>query len=318
MPASNIVAAIDKARRDVPTEKRRGHLGASSIGGRCLRQVWYGFRWAYEENHLGRLRRLFDRGHEEEFRFNRYLRLAGFEIRDYAQRLGWHKETNSYTSMDWDIAVPEYKKGHCIDVSNDAAHISLATAAGQGPKQWSFKDHRGHFAGSSDGMIRGPGLPEGWGGLEEKTHSDKSFKSLVKGGVLTSKPVHYVQMQIYMHYFGLTWTLYLAVNKNDDELYAEIVYYKKEVAMFHVDNAKKVVESRLPPMRITDDPSWFECKFCAFREQCHYGVHLEKNCRSCVYAEAAADGEWYCGMHSSIIPHDFIPTGCISWEDINK
>jgi hypothetical protein len=310
---SAIVAAIDKARRDVG-ERRRGHLGASSIGGRCLRQAWYGFRWAYEEKHIGRLKRLFDRGHEEEFRFNRYLRSAGFEVLDYSERLVWHHGSGSWATLPWD-ADPN-PVDDLVDVSEDAAHIALATAAGQGPKQWSFKDHRGHFAGSSDGMIRGPGLPEGWGGLEEKTHSDKSFKSLIKSGVLTSKPVHYVQMQIYMNYFGLTWTLYLAVNKNDDELYAEIVYYKKEVALFHVDNAKKVVESRLPPMRITEDPSWFECKFCAFREICHYHTSPEKNCRSCAFAETADDGKWHCNKFNSILPDDFLPKGCAEWDPI--
>jgi len=312
---SAIVTVIDKARRDAD-EKRRGHLGASAIGAKCLRQSWYGFHWAYQERHLGRLKRLFDRGHEEEFRFNRYLRLAGFEVRDYAQRLGWHRETNTYTCLDWDIEVPEYKKGHCIDVSESAAHIALATAAGQGPKQWSFIDHNGHFAGSSDGMIRGPGLPEGWGGLEEKTHSDKSFKALVKSGVISSKPVHYVQMQIYMHYFKLRWTLYLAVNKNDDELYAEIVYYKAEVALYHIDNAKKIVESRKPPVRITEDPSWFECKFCAFREICHYQTCPEKNCRSCSFSEIAADGRWHCNNFGNLIPDDFVPKGCDAWSPI--
>lgn len=315
---SAIVAAIDKARRETVGEKRRGHLGASSIGGRCLRQAWYGFRWAYEENHLGRVRRLFDRGHEEEFRFNRYLRAAGFEVLDYSERLCYsptQADAGSdylYRCVPWHEDVPV----HYTDVSNDAAHIALAADAGKGPKQWGFKDHRGHFAGSSDGMIRGPGLPEGWGGLEEKTHSDKSFKSLVKGGVLTSKPVHYVQMQIYMHYFGLNWTLYIAVNKNDDELYAEIVHYKKEVALYHIDNAKKVVESRLPPMRITDDPSWFECKFCAFREICHYQTSPEKNCRSCTFAETADDGKWHCNKFNSILPDDFIPKGCAGWDPI--
>jgi hypothetical protein len=240
--------------------------------------------------------------------------MAGFEVRDYSSRLVWHPGSGCYATIPWDEDVNA--TDDLDDLSDDAAHIVVATAIGQGPRQWNFKDHGDHFAGSSDGMVRGPGLPDGWGGLEEKTHSDKSFKSLVKSGVISSKPVHYVQMQIYMHYFKLKWSLYLAVNKNDDELYAELVYYKEEVALYHIDNARKVILSPVAPMRITEDPSWFECKFCAFREICHYQTSPEKNCRSCTSASAADDGQWNCGRFGNLIPENFLPKGCDDWNPI--
>lgn len=323
--SSDLVAAIDKAVRDdhekanMFGQERRGHLGASVIGNRCARAVWYGFRWAYQERHLGRILRLFSRGHEEEPRFARWLRMAGAEVQDYSQRLCYYSgpEGSEYRCVDWNDPVPAYFE----DVSQDPHHIAIATDQGVGPKQWNFVDHDDHFSGSSDGRIRaGEGctlkLPDGWGLLEEKTHSDKSFKQLTAKGVLSSKPTHYVQMQIYMHYFGLPWALYMAVNKNDDTLYCELLWYKEEVAMGYVAAASKLIEARTAPARLTKDPSWFECKFCAYRDICHYNEVPQKNCRSCAFASAAADGGWHCNKFNGELPKDFIPKGCEQWEPI--
>lgn len=318
--SKDYVTAIDRAVREShynATDDRRGHLGASAIGNRCSRQIWYGFRWAYEEKHTGRLLRLFNRGHEEESRFARWLRTAGVEVQDYSERL-CIDGGGQYRLLDWD---DEMSILYSEDVSDDPHQIALATAEGEGPKQWHFIDHDDHFAGSSDGRIRAGEdcqltLPEGWGSLECKTHSDKSFKQLTAKGVLTSKPTHYVQMQVYMHYFELDWAFYFAVNKNDDTLYAEVVYYKEEIAMWYIANAWKIIQAKEPPQRLTDDPSWWECKFCAFREICHYDETPQKNCRSCAFAQPVENGEWRCNKFNGILPKDFVPKGCNSWESI--
>lgn len=313
----NIVAEIDKATRALLTEaKPRSHLGASQIGGRCARQAWYGFRWAYQENALGRTRRLWDRGHEEEHRLVRWLRASGAEVRDYAKRLVWNTDRDDYQVVDWDDGFPQY----CEDVSTSPAHHKIAAEEYDiQARQWGFTDHEGHFAGSSDGKIRWPGvLPDGWGGIEFKTHNEKSFKHLEQKGVLTSKPVHWVQMQIYMHYLGLPWTLYLAVNKNDDALYAEVVVYKPEMAGQYIDLARGIILAKQAPKKLTEDPSWFECRYCTFREICHYDVEPEKNCRSCVYADPVGDGGWNCARYGMLIPEDFIPKGCGDWTRADR
>ena len=327
---SDLTQAIDKAVQAREALKpKRGHLGASQIGARCLRQSFYAFRWAYQEKHTGRLLRLFSRGHEEEFRFVEYLRLAGAEVRDYHERLMYHDGSDAYLSIDWDArpslsGEEEFDRlwAECDDVSEDRAHIERASARGEGPKQWGFEEDFGtggkaYFSGSSDGMVHWPEhCPEGWGGLEFKTHNDKSFKNLTAKGVLSSKPVHYIQMQIYMHYMGLPWCLYLAVNKNDDEIYDEVVHYKREVAEFHIDRARQVVQAVDAPARITEDPSWWGSRFCAFREICHYQDPPQKNCRSCAFAEASPDG-WRCKHWHALLPPDFIPQGCDNWSPIS-
>jgi hypothetical protein len=72
----------------------RSHLGASVIGGKCRREIWYGFRWFLYKIHSGRMQRIFQRGHREEDIVISYLRgigctleqvnAAGEQIRIYA------------------------------------------------------------------------------------------------------------------------------------------------------------------------------------------------------------------------------------------
>lgn len=318
MSKDQVIAHIDRAVKErAALEPPRTHLGASGIGNRCPRQTWYGFRWAYMKNHTGRLLRLFDRGHLEEERFVSFLREAGYEVREYAQRLMYHSASDSYCCIDWEDQDDQTWL-ECDDVSGIDFHHRRANKMGQGARQWGFSAHEGHYGGSCDGKVRGEhlGLPPGWGGLEFKTHSDKSFKDLVKKGVLTSKPVHWVQMQVYMREMNLPWCLYLAVNKNDDDLYSEIVHAKPEISEKYFDLAGKIINCVAAPERITEDPSWFECRFCDYREICHYGDTPHKNCRSCVNAAPSDNGTWYCSKYHNLIPSSFIPQGCDSWDPI--
>lgn len=58
----------------------RSHMGASIMGGKCGRAIWYSFRWATKPNFPGRVMRLFNRGHLEEPRFIAALMCIGATI----------------------------------------------------------------------------------------------------------------------------------------------------------------------------------------------------------------------------------------------
>lgn len=73
-----------EARREPP----RAHLGASVIGRPCSRQLWFGFRWAYAEQHDGRVLRLFERGQREEAWLASDLRAAGVNLLTVDPRTG--------------------------------------------------------------------------------------------------------------------------------------------------------------------------------------------------------------------------------------
>jgi hypothetical protein len=163
-------------------------------------------------------------------------------------------------------------------------------------KQYRISDAGGHFGGSGDGVAVGiPDLPIGLPCLLEiKTHADKYFKVLLKIGVKLEKPEHYIQMQIYMRKMGLTVALYCAVNKDTDEYYFELVLLDVISADQNITRGVKMVFMQNPPAKINNSPAWFECKFCDYNRICHFGIEYERNCRTCFYSRAIADGTWAC------------------------
>lgn len=167
-------------------------------------------------------------------------------------------------------------------------------------KQWRVSDLGGHFAGSMDGAGRGfPEAPKTWAVLEYKTHNDKSFNDLVKNKVQKAKPQHYAQMQVYMGYTGMDRAMYMAVNKNTDELYTEWVHFDLAEFAKLKARAERVIKANEPPLRISNDPSWFVCKMCDFHEHCHGEKAPAVNCRTCAHATPIMDGDarWTCEAH---------------------
>lgn len=173
-----------------------------------------------------------------------------------------------------------------------------------------------HVSGSMDAIIRS-GVPEAPSKphiAEFKTHSDKSFKDLKDKGVEKSKFTHFVQMQLYMHGEGIDRALYLAVNKNDDELYCERVRYDESVAVKYLDRSKRIALSeRAPEPCAGASPEWYLCKFCPAYDMCHRGaITMQMNCRTCAHSTAKPDGTWHCARWGDTIPSANQYTGCDS------
>lgn len=159
----------------------------------------------------------------------------------------------------------------------------------------------GHFSGSLDGkVLRVPRAPKTKHLLEVKTAKASIWKAIVKNGVAEEKPEHYAQMQVYMKWSGLRRALYLAVNKDTDEIYAERVRYDAAAARGFVERGLRIVDAVVPPDRISDDPGWYQCKTCAAWPLCHGGKVPPPACRNCVHAtpvrEGEEAGEWNCAL----------------------
>jgi len=163
----------------------------------------------------------------------------------------------------------------------------------------------GHFLGHMDGYALGiPEAPKTWHVLEFKTHNDKSFAKLTKEGVQTSKPQHYAQMQVYMHLTGMKRALYLARNKNDDDLYSERVRYDGLFAKSLMQRAERIINATQPPERIANRPDYYECQWCDAHDIC-WGVEDQAvplptiSCRQCCHATPKMDGQarWVCEKH---------------------
>jgi hypothetical protein len=164
-------------------------------------------------------------------------------------------------------------------------------------KQWRVEALGGHFGGSMDGAAVGiPEAPKTWHVLEFKTHNEKSFKDLQTNGVEKSKPQHYAQMMVYMGMTGMDRAFYMAKNKNTDELYTERVEFDPVAFAKYMDRAERVIKANEPPLRVSQDPSWYVCKMCDFAELCHGDAVPEVNCRTCAHStpETDGDGRWSC------------------------
>lgn len=279
-----VISHIGDAYR-TDEDGHRTHMGASLLGGECPRAIWYNFRWATKSNFEGRLLRLFNRGHIEEARFIAMLLMIGAEV--YQQ-----------------------------DANGKQYRISFA---------------EGHAGGSGDGVaLHIPDIPQGTAALcEFKTHGEKSFIELAGKldewrayledpmrnpfcgkGVREAKFEHYVQMQLYMRKMGLACALYVAVNKNTDDLYAEIVTLNSELADQFLARGEKLVWMTDPPEKINASPGFFKCRFCDHRPVCHLKAAPDRNCRTCVYAEPGKGATWVCRLHDSVIDKETQLKGC--------
>ena len=170
-----------------------------------------------------------------------------------------------------------------------------------------------HVSGSLDGIIESgvPEAPNTKHVLEIKTHSKKSFDDVVKNGVEKSKPMHYVQMQMYMHGTKLERALYVAVCKDDDRLYTERVKLDKAVAQKAIERGHRIVsDDRMPPP-LSTDPTWYECRFCAAHEFCHKTqLTKEVNCRTCTSSTARTDSTWHCEQYDVTLDFENQKVGC--------
>lgn len=178
-------------------------------------------------------------------------------------------------------------------------------------KQYRVGGHFGHAGGSLDAVIRGiPECPNEPLLGEFKTHSEKSFDKLKEQGVIRAKWEHFVQMQYYMGHMGLNGALYMAVNKNTDELHAELVAYDHTQFLRYQERAKMLIEAANPPPRISQDKTFFKCKFCDHKEVCHGNKQPEKTCRSCVSSIVRENGEWFCTEYGTILTKEEQEQAC--------
>jgi len=181
-------------------------------------------------------------------------------------------------------------------------------------KQFGFSDHGGHMRGHMDGCAKNiPGGGQKWHVLEFKTHSAKSFTELKKKGVKAAKPTHYDQMQWYMGKSGMERALYLAVNKDDDELFSERIPFD-QVRFEQIQAKAESIIYGNPPPKISDDPKFYLCNWCVHRPVCHGGQVSAVSCRTCVHstAEREGDGRWTCakGETKVEIPMQIQRKGC--------
>lgn len=125
-------------------------------------------------------------------------------------------------------------------------------------------DELKYFGGHVDAI-----LPDDEVVLEIKSAKDSSFKLFQNKGLKGWWPAYHAQVQCYMAFTNLRKACVLALNKDTADLHAEIVDYDPEEYAKLKHKAQAIYNSDSEPPRISENPTWFQCKMCDFQRQCH-------------------------------------------------
>jgi hypothetical protein len=156
----------------------------------------------------------------------------------------------------------------------------------------------GLLTGSCDGIAEN--VPEALKTphlVEIKTMNAKRWENWRRKGVASSDPEYFVQCQLYMHGLSLTRCLFVAENKDTQEIEVERLHYDPVTAEKQIARAERIASSDKAPPRLSDDPGWYECRFCPAYNICHAGAPARRNCRTCLAGEVSAQGEWGCARY---------------------
>lgn len=257
-------------------QKSRMYLGMSSIGDPCRRKLWYRFRWVKKERFNADTLKKFADGHRTE---------------------------------DLVIERLEYVDG-----------MTVVAATGEGG-QIGHSDLGGHFRGHQDGEIYDlPQAPKTPHILEVKCVSDKrlaAFRRLKdkhgeKATLKAWSEEYYAQAILYMHYRGFSRHYLVVASAGGRDWDSVRTDADDAEALRLIGKAENIINSPVPPERISTDPCYYICKMCAFSDLCHGSGGPEKNCRTCLHATPEPDGDsrWSCARWKRDLTVDEQRQGC--------
>ena len=178
-------------------------------------------------------------------------------------------------------------------------------------KQFGCESLGGHLRGHLDAVVKGlPEAPKTAHLVDVKTCNDKKFAELVRDGMQKVYPSYYAQAQGYMGQFGLTRAMYIFVNKNTDQIHTERFEFDEPAYKALLERAREIVYSAEPPERLSEDPAWFECKFCEHRAICHGTQAPRVNCRTCLHSTPTESGAWRCERKEKTLSFQDQQAGC--------
>jgi hypothetical protein len=171
----------------------------------------------------------------------------------------------------------------------------------------------GHIRGKIDGRALGiHEAPVTEHLLEFKSSKEDQFKKVVKEGVKAAKPLHWGQLQIGMHMFGLSRAAYVIVNKNTDERKLFRYEYDVEYCLRQIARAERIILSDDPPPRVCKKIDDFRGVFCKHKAVCFEGAMPRVTCRSCLHSapEMHGDAAWSCARFTKPLSFAEQKEGC--------
>jgi hypothetical protein len=160
--------------------------------------------------------------------------------------------------------------------------------------QAEYKAAWGHMKGHSDGtvVINSETLL-----LEVKSMAAKYYAEFIKHGLKKSKPTYYDQGVLYLNAEGLNTALFVICNKDTEERKYTTIQADKPRAEFLLERGQGIIIAEEPPDKLSNNPSWFECKWCPALEICHYNTPYNTSCRLCQHVEIHHEGKWHCAKY---------------------
>lgn len=283
-------ADLEEASLALYQTPTRKHLGLSIIGEDCARKLWLDFRHAIVHKDFsnssksnGQMLRLFNHGTVIEHAPLELLVEMGFRP----------------------VEDPVDENGF------PTQHRTQRYA-------------NGHVGGSMDGLMY---LPAKFGDflciIEVKTSASSEFRKLKSEGVQLHRYMHWCQMCSYGYDKGAPYGLYVALNKDTDEIYFEFLQLNLELGKDMILKGEAIVNAKTPPQRIAASPTSWKCaaknKKCPFISICHHDEVMHKSCRSCSHGTAGPNATWTCDASGgATIPEEVVATGCEIYAAIPK
>jgi hypothetical protein len=99
-----------------------------------------------------------------------------------------------------------------------------------------------------------------------------------------------------MLWSGLDRAYYFAIYKDTDDIYGERVKFDRAYAEQLREKARIVTTAVVPPVRLNDNPEYYQCRYCDFKDICHGKRIPDVSCRTCAHATPnIATGKFDCG-----------------------
>lgn len=270
---------LDAADRALETRENgrppRPYLGMSGLGRECRRQIWYEFRWSASVWFDAAALKRFADGHRvEDVQAERLRMVPGLTL--------------------WTVRPEDGRQFGCEDLGG---HL------------------KGHVDGVVLGLIQAPKTPHVW---EHKSVAPKKFEALKKlvdqvgekNALREWDVVYHAQAQLYMHYFDLDRHYLTCTTPGGRE--ATSVRTERDVteAIRLIEKARAIVFADHPPARISEDASFYQCRWCAFAGLCHGADKAERNCRTCLHSTPLPEGGWHCAALDRMLSITEQRAGC--------
>jgi hypothetical protein len=259
-PQDPTLAAADRALEDAGNRNyNMPSIPMSSIGAPCDRAIWYAFRWAAIPWFSADTIKKFEDGHHcEDAQARRLRRVQGLDL--------W--------TIDPDTG-----------------------------KQFEAVLYDGHFKGRIDGLVLGliqsPKRPAIW---EHKATDETKLRKLekLKAEHGEKNALHewdyryWATAQCYMRCFEIDRHYLTVSSPGGRRTISCRTEYDAAEAEKLLARADRLIKADRAPPRISEDPSWYQCKMCDFHAVCHQGAPAAVTCRSCLFSSPMPAGHWEC------------------------